>query len=161
MDNLSDHSAISISLDIPVEYVVSNKIEYYNNTRPLWHKMKDEHLKKYQETIDSFLNIIIIILFIYFFKGTVVDNHYGKFIHDNIWYTGAYIHSDNHIYTSPSHADSHSHLHIQIHAHLKTHMRPYPHVQDSYFHIEHEYKSYCQKLNIIAYYMDKLSYLLL
>ena len=30
---------------------------------------------------------------------TVVDNHYGKFIHDNIWYTDVYIHSDNHIYT--------------------------------------------------------------
>ena len=43
-----------------------------------------------------------------------MDNHYGKFIHDNIWYTDAYIHPDNHIYTSPSHADSHSHLHIQI-----------------------------------------------
>ena len=42
------------------------------------------------------------------FKGTVVDNHYGKFIHDNIWYTDAYIHSDNHMYTSPSHAHSHA-----------------------------------------------------
>ena len=80
-----------------------------------------------------------------------MDNHYGKFIHDNIWYTDAYIHSDNHIYTSPSHADSHSHLHIQMHAHLKTHIRPYPHVQDSYFHTEHEYKSYCQKKYIYIY----------
>ena len=35
----------------------------------------------------------------------------------------------------------------------KTHICPYPHVQNSYF----EYKSFCQKLTIIAYYMDKLS----
>ena len=48
-----------------------------------------------------------------------MDNHNGKFIHDNIWYTDAYIHTDNHMYTSPTHANSHSHLHTQIHTHLK------------------------------------------
>ena len=95
--------------------------------------------------------------FFFFFNGTVVDNHYGKFIHDNIWYTDVYIHSDNHIYTSPSHTNSYSPLHVQIHAHLNTHIHPYPHVQDSYFHFEQQDKSYCQKLKIIAYYMYKLS----
>ena len=85
-----------------------------------------------------------------------MGKHYSKFIHDNIWYTDAYIHTDNHMYTSPSYADSHSHLHTHFHT-PKTHICPYPRVQDSYFDIEHEYKSYCQKLTIIAYYIDKLS----
>ena len=40
---------------------------------------------------------------------------------------------------------------FKFHAHLETHIRPHPHVQDSYFHIEHEYKSYCQKKNIYIY----------
>ena len=65
-------------------------------------------------------NIKVLIVhhyYYYFFKGTVVDNHYGKFIHDNT-YTDAYIHSDNHIYTSHSHHNFYSPLHVQIHAHL-------------------------------------------
>ena len=67
-------------------------------------------------------------------------------------YTDAYIHTDNHMPTL-----IHSHLHTQNHTHLTQHIHPYPHVQDPYFDNKHEYKSYCQKLTIVAYYMDKLS----
>ena len=70
---------------------------------------------------DVYMHIhsVIFFFFFFFFKGTVVDNHYGKFIYDNIWYTDTYIHIDNHMYTSPTHAHSHAHLHIQIHPYLK------------------------------------------
>ena len=63
-------------------------------------------------------------------------------------YTDAYIHTDSHMPTL-----IHSHLHTQNH----THIHPYPHIQDPYFDNIHEYKSYCQKLSIVTYYMDKLS----
>ena len=56
-----------------------------------------------------------------------MDNHYGKFIHDHIWYRDACIHTDNHMYTSFSHTDSHSHLHTQIHTHLKSPMYMHTH----------------------------------
>ena len=58
-DNLSDHSAITISIDIPVEFVLENESNkyYINNKCPLWHKMSNKHLNKYQEAINSLINI--------------------------------------------------------------------------------------------------------
>ena len=41
--------------------------------------------------IDNLLGITIFFFFFFFLKGTIVDNHYGKFIYDNIWYTDTYI----------------------------------------------------------------------
>ena len=54
-DNMSDHSVISISLEILVEHCSSNANCGYHVNRPIWNKATEDNINLYKNTLDDML----------------------------------------------------------------------------------------------------------